>query len=101
MKVRGVRIELEAVETALNAIDGVSASAAGVTRSGALGALVESATLTDIRSIRRSLAEALSPESQPEFVEITASLPRTGSDKVDHAAVTKVIAALGNDGGAD
>ena len=97
VKVRGVRIELEAVEAALNAIEGVTASAAGVTRTGALGALIESTTLTDIKAIRRALAETLSPESQPELVEITASLPRTGSDKVDHAAVTDTIAALGDD----
>jgi amino acid adenylation domain-containing protein len=97
VKVRGVRIELEAIEAALNAIEGVSASAAGVTRTGSLAAIIESATLTDITSLRRGLAESLSPESQPEFVEITTSLPRTGSDKVDHAAVAALIAPLGGD----
>ncbi len=96
VKVRGVRIELEAVEAALNTLEGITASAAGVTPSGALAALVES-TGDDARAVRRALSAVLAPEAQPERIEFVPSLPRTGSDKVDHAAARRLIEALESD----
>jgi amino acid adenylation domain-containing protein len=96
VKVRGVRIELEAVEAALNSLEGIIASAAGVTPSGALAALVESAG-DDGRAVRRALSAVLAPEAQPERIEFVSSLPRTGSDKVDHAAAKRLIMALESD----
>ncbi|MEQ8842794.1 MAG: AMP-binding protein [Acidimicrobiales bacterium] len=93
VKVRGVRIELEAVEAALDSIAGVSASAAGLTESGSLGALVETTTV-EVDTIRAILHDRLPPSARPEFIRTTTALPRTGSDKVDHAAVAVRIEAL-------
>jgi amino acid adenylation domain-containing protein len=94
VKVRGVRIELEAVEAALNSLSGVAASAAGVTERGALAAIIETATITDVTALRVELAERLPPGAQPEHIELTTALPRTGSDKVDHAAAAATIRSL-------
>lgn len=98
VKVRGVRIELEAVEVALDGIEGVTASAAGLTRAGLLAALVESPTLRETKPIRRALAAVLAPESRPEHIQIVTSLPRTGSDKIDRAATAALIELLDDDG---
>ncbi|MEM7140181.1 MAG: AMP-binding protein [Actinomycetota bacterium] len=93
VKVRGVRIELESVESTLDAIDGVTASAAGVTSTGALGALVTTSGL-DETALRAAVRAASAPGAEPEFLEIVDDLPRTGSDKIDHATVADRIAAL-------
>ena len=93
VKVRGVRIELEAVEAALNSIAGVSASAAGLTQAGSLGALVETNSL-ESDALKVLLQDALAPGYRPEHLEIVPSLPRTGSDKIDHAAVAVRISEM-------
>lgn len=93
VKVRGVRIELEAVETAIDAIDGVRASAAGITPSGALAVLVETPDL-DERTLRGAIRAGAAPGADPEHVVIVDALPRTGSGKIDHGAAQARFDAL-------
>lgn len=94
VKVRGVRVELEAVEAVFNALPGVGASAAGLTPGGLLAVLVESSERDDSRVLQREARPALPAGADPHVVEIVGSLPRTGSDKVDHAATAARFATF-------
>lgn len=84
-KIRGVRVELESVETVMNSAPGIDASAA-VLADGTLIGLVQTDEAADLGPVRRHLAEQLTPEARPTELRIVAALPRTGSGKVDHRA---------------
>ncbi len=85
---------VERRDDGLNSLPGVAASAAEVTERGALAVIVETATITDVTALRVELAERLPPGAQPDHIELTTALPRTGSDKVDHAAAAATIRSL-------
>ncbi len=92
VKVRGVRVELEAIESVLGAIDGVTGSAAVVVDDDApLVGIVEAATV-DEAVVRDALREALPPAVIPDRVVIVAELPRTTSGKVDSGRAAALLA---------
>ena len=82
-KVRGVRVELEAVEAAIGSLPGVTGCVAVVVAGEEpLVALVESAEVEET-DVRTGIRELLAPASTPDRVVVVDSLPRTTSGKVD------------------
>jgi len=88
VKSRGNRVELDEVEAALSAVDGVVEAAAfvypGVEDSQEIGAAVTRAESTvDEKTIRKSVASQLPAYAIPRRISILDAMPRTGSDKID------------------
>jgi acyl-CoA synthetase (AMP-forming)/AMP-acid ligase II len=94
VKVRGVRVELEAVEMALGAIDGITGSAAYLDplADNMLVGVVESETKIAESEILGSLADVLVNESIPSRVVVVPRLPRTTSGKVDVKRSAELVA---------
>lgn len=91
VKVNGVRIELEEVESALAGVPGVGAAAATVHPSAGRNRLVGYVTAAgggrlDGRAVRDAVAEALPGPVVPTVVVLDA-LPLTATGKVDRAAL--------------
>ncbi len=100
VKVRGVRIELEAVEMALGALDGITGSAAYLDplADNTLVGVVESDATIAESDILISLANVLVNESIPSRVVVVPRLPRTTSGKVDvNRAAALVTASIDAD----
>lgn len=93
VKIRGVRVELEAVEAALDAIDGVNASAAICTGDpdSPLVGLVETATIDDPDSVFRALRDRLPPGAIPDRIVLVSSLPVTTSGKIDSVKAAQLL----------
>ncbi|GAA2997720.1 hypothetical protein GCM10020229_07660 [Kitasatospora albolonga] len=98
VKVRGVRITIEAVEEALAAHPGVQAVAvAHDAATSTLAAFVVPlpGSAPDAASVRRTGELALGPAGIPDRVRFVTVLPRTAHDKVDRAALLADLAAEG------
>ncbi|MDH5289164.1 MAG: AMP-binding protein [Acidimicrobiia bacterium] len=101
VKVRGHRIELEAIEAVLEDVPGVANAVAAVARPGdgadvivaGLVTSVEAAGPPDADALRRHAARYLPAYAIPvAFLPITA-LPTTGSGKLDRRAIRAELAA--------
>ena len=85
VKIRGNRVELDAVEAAITALDGITGCAAIVDGSGAaalLSVVVESES-ADAGDLQRRSRDLLPPHATPDHVHVVVSLPRTQSGKID------------------
>lgn len=93
VKIRGIRVELEAVEDALGAVPGVTAAAAIATNDPAspLVGIVESTTVEDEKTVRAAIASRLVPGTAPDSILIVPALPRTSSGKVDTVAAADLL----------
>ena len=93
VKVRGHRVELEEVETALLALDRVEEAAAfaiadGEGSSSLRVAVVVGGTEVPTReTLRAGLARFLPAYALPSEIEVRSSLPRTHTGKVDRNAL--------------
>ncbi|QUF04053.1 amino acid adenylation domain-containing protein [Actinosynnema pretiosum subsp. pretiosum] len=87
VKVRGHRIELDEVESALTAAPGV-AEAAVLLRGGRLVAHVAAPPEVDGAGLRAHLAGRLPAFMVPSVVVVSRALPRTSTGKVDRNALT-------------
>jgi acyl-coenzyme A synthetase/AMP-(fatty) acid ligase len=93
VKVRGTRVELEAVEAALDAVDGVTASAAVCVDDpmAPLVGIVQTSTITDERVVQRAIRATLPPGAIPDRIVLVASLPITASGKVDTVKAAELL----------
>jgi amino acid adenylation domain-containing protein len=93
VKIRGTRVELEGVEAALDAVDGVTASAAVCVddAEAPLVALVQSTTITDSDVVMRAIRATLPPGAVPDRIVIVESLPVTTSGKVDTVRAAQLL----------
>ncbi|MDQ2583572.1 non-ribosomal peptide synthetase [Saccharothrix yanglingensis] len=89
VKVRGYRIELDEVESALAAAPGVT-EAAVVVRDGRLEAHVAAPPDVDGAGVRAHLAGRLPAFMVPSVVVVARALPHTSTGKVDRTALTPV-----------
>jgi len=94
VKTRGNRVELDEVEAALSMVEGVVEAAAflypGDDDSQEIGAVVTCADSTvDEKLIRKSVARQLPVYAIPRRVSVLASMPRTGSDKIDRLKLSR------------
>ncbi|GAA1284267.1 amino acid adenylation domain-containing protein [Saccharothrix xinjiangensis] len=87
VKVRGYRIELDEVESALAAVPGV-AEAAAVLRGGRLEGHVAAPPGVDGQAVRAHLAGRLPAFMVPSAVVVSRALPHTSTGKVDRNALT-------------
>lgn len=94
IKVRGYRIELEAVEAALVEAPGVDTCAAVIDGDGETIAAIVDPVLDDsaLADLRALAASALPRHSVPTRIESIAALPRTSSGKVDRNAARLLLA---------
>jgi amino acid adenylation domain-containing protein len=96
VKVRGQRVELEAVETAVLDVEGVHEC--GVVAMGDGGdveliAVVVADDGLDETTLRRSIARRLPAAAVPAEVRRVAAIPHTSSGKVDRGAIVRQIEA--------
>ena len=93
VKVRGVRIELEAVEATLERIDGVEVAVVASNGDGLVAALA----CDDLRSARRGASAGLSGPALPtDWVELT-EFPTTQSGKLDRSSIrTTLVRRMNN-----
>jgi len=94
VKVRGVRIELEEVETHLAQLPGVDRAACTVQSTGETQRLVAfvvpvAKCSVDIVGIRRRLSSILPPSMVPDAVESLACLPMNANGKLDRSALPR------------
>ncbi|MDT0492864.1 non-ribosomal peptide synthetase [Streptomyces griseus] len=91
VKVGGVRVELEEVESALRECPGVTEAAVVLGEPGdgppLLHAFVEPAVGVDTDAVRALLAERLPAAAVPAGIVATDGIPRTISGKIDRAAL--------------
>jgi amino acid adenylation domain-containing protein len=99
VKVRGHRIELEAIEAVLEEAPGVANAVAAVARPGS-GADVVVAGLApaagvdlDLEAVRRFAADRLPAYAVPATIQCLEALPTTGSGKLDRRAIRAGLAA--------
>lgn len=93
VKVRGNRVELEAVEAALDAVDGVDASAAVCVDDpdAPLVGIVQTSTISDARIVQRAVRAMLPPGAVPDRIVLVDSLPVTTSGKVDTVRAAQLL----------
>jgi len=94
VKIRGNRVELEAVETAVVDVDGVITCGASVIdgeQDKILIAVVEALPGTRPRDVITGAATVLPPHAVPDEVIIVDSMPRTPSGKVDSIAAVAAV----------
>ncbi|WP_328316142.1 amino acid adenylation domain-containing protein [Streptomyces sp. NBC_00388] len=95
VKLRGFRVELGGVETALEACEGVRLGAVVVTgevdSARLVAFVVPGAEPADdfAEALRRRLAERLPAHMVPARVEVTATLPMTSNGKIDRRALER------------
>lgn len=93
IKTRGYRVELTAVEQAINALDAISEAAVYPTRNGEEGWLIEAVAISAGReevssaSLRQALAQDLPAYALPQHIYLVAEIPRTAAGKLDHQAI--------------
>ncbi len=103
VKVRGQRIELEAVDAALEQVGGVSAATTVVLRGDidtllALVVATAGAPANDLASaVRADLATRLPGSHVPDEVRVGGELPRTSSGKSDRPASHRLASASSHD----
>ena len=92
VKVRGHRIEIEAVEAALVDVAGIAGAGVvvddGDDGASRLVAYVEGPAVPDIATIKRSVGLVLAPAAVPDEIYTVDVLPRTSTGKVDRTALT-------------
>jgi amino acid adenylation domain-containing protein len=100
VKVRGHRIELEAIESILEDLPGVANAVASVARPGdgadvvVAGIVAKPDTSIDEADVRRSVAARLPAYAIPAAIyPLTDSLPTTGSGKIDRRTLRAELAA--------
>ncbi|ORB88280.1 MupA/Atu3671 family FMN-dependent luciferase-like monooxygenase [Mycobacterium persicum] len=96
VKVRGHRVELGAVDTALRAVPGVRAAAACVLGDGENACLAAGLVLDEATSpqrVRTELATTLPSHVIPTTLVAMQRLPRAGSGKLDRTALAAAISA--------
>lgn len=99
VKVRGNRVELEAVESVLTGVEGIEAAVAGVVELEGTSALAAAVLLApgatvDVADALQVAAAALPPYAVPFRLLPMEDLPLTPSGKVDRRAVRGRIAAV-------
>lgn len=106
VKVRGVRLELEAIESVLTDAPGVAHAVVGPVGSvgeidhlGALVVLSEGAEL-DLRAIRRWCSARLHPAAVPSWAEAAPAFPQTASGKINRKVIRNAISRRTDDGAA-
>ncbi len=90
VKIRGVRVHIEAVEEAIAAHPGLRAAAVAYDAESATSyafAVREPGAEVDAASVRRVVEEALSAAVVPDRIVFLPSLPRSAHDKIDRAAL--------------
>ena len=91
VKVRGVRIELDEVEAALMALDGVDLAAVRVVHDTdnrpAVAAWVAGPGLTSAGDVRAALSGSLPETMLPAFLSVVERMPMTATGKVDRMAL--------------
>lgn len=98
VKLRGQRVELEAVEAALAELPGVRDAAVAVDRSGeepVLVGLVVVDPATDERAVRSALRRRLPAAAVPTRLAVTDTVPRSSNGKIDRAAVLGRVGPTG------
>ncbi|HET8681461.1 MAG TPA: non-ribosomal peptide synthetase, partial [Micromonosporaceae bacterium] len=95
VKIRGHRVELGAVETALGSIEGVRAAAVLPDAAGArlIGFVVAGAGF-DATAAQRRLAERLPEPMAPRTLHVLDEFPSTPNGKIDRAALAALADAL-------
>ncbi len=89
IKVRGHRLELESVESALGSLPKVVHAVAGIRQSGSgddelvAAVVLEDDCAVDVPEYRRRLAERLAPYAIPTSIDQVEDFPRTPSGKID------------------
>jgi amino acid adenylation domain-containing protein len=92
VKVRGYRIELGEIEAVLAGVPEVTGAAAAVTPDGeSIVAVVTTATGLQAETVRARAAEILPGFMVPAVLAVVETIPRTGSGKVDRAAVAETF----------
>jgi acyl-CoA synthetase (AMP-forming)/AMP-acid ligase II len=105
VKVRGHRIELEAIETVLEDAEGVTVAVATVARPGdgadvvVAGVAAAPGTILDLDALRRHGARHLPAYAVPVSFELLDSLPTTGSGKLDRRTIRAQLSARHQPGG--
>jgi amino acid adenylation domain-containing protein len=97
VKIRGVRIELEAVEAVLGEAPGVLYAVAAARKVGEETQLVASLVpaggqVLDHKSVRRFCQNVLHPSAIPQALVTETSFPQTASGKIDRTAVRAALA---------
>lgn len=106
VKIRGVRVNLTEVESAVGsdpAVAEVVAVAVGSGHERRVVAVVRAADGldgTDAKGIRTRVAERVPTYLVPDHIELVEEFPLTGSAKVDRDALAGSVGALGDDDGA-
>ncbi|MEV6263587.1 amino acid adenylation domain-containing protein [Streptomyces sp. NPDC051784] len=96
VKVRGHRVEIGEVESALAALDGVTAAGADVRSSRLIGYVVPAAgAAVTPDGVRGALSERLPEHLVPAAVVVLEALPLTPNGKLDRAALPAPAAAGG------
>ena len=95
VKIRGYRVEITELESALKQIDGVS-DAAATTFEDTTGALQISAFVVgnsplDLAEIRQKLSRKLPPQMLPQSLQQIEILPTTPNGKIDRKHLPKPI----------
>ena len=98
VKIRGVRLELEAIESVLGRAPGVLFAVAGTRKVGDHAQIVAAVVPRDgfdidERAVRRFCQAALHPAGVPQSLLVTTSFPQTPSGKIDRGAVRRDLAA--------
>jgi acyl-coenzyme A synthetase/AMP-(fatty) acid ligase len=93
VKIRGVRVELEAIEAALDAIEGVTASAAVLVddADAPLVGIVETSAFTETSIVQLALRRTLPPGAVPDRIVLVDALPVTTSGKVDTVRAAQLL----------
>jgi amino acid adenylation domain-containing protein len=93
VKIRGVRVELEAIEAALDAIEGVTASAAVLVddADAPLVGIIETSAFTETSIVQRALRRTLPPGAVPDRIVLVDALPVTTSGKVDTVRAAQLL----------
>jgi amino acid adenylation domain-containing protein len=98
VKVRGIRLELEAIESVLTDAPGVAHAVAGPVDVGGEAAHIEAAVVLadgaefDPDTITRWCLERLPPVAVPQFFDVRAALPANATGKIDRAQVRAELA---------
>ncbi|NUS45766.1 MAG: non-ribosomal peptide synthetase, partial [Mycobacteriaceae bacterium] len=100
VKVRGFRVELGEVESALAAQPGVTEAVALVTASGRLAAVAAAEPSADADAVLSGLHDLLPAYMIPEILELAPAIALTANGKLDRAAVARTLAA-GDDSARD
>ncbi len=91
VKVRGHRVELEAVESAMQELDGVSEAAAVVRGTEDIVALVVADGSLDADAVLASLRERLPSYAVPAQIVEVPRLPRTATAKIDRERTRELL----------